>query len=358
VLTVIAALTASRRARAVVAVVGLVLGAVALAPPAGATSPTVTTLSTRFTNPSQLAVHQGRILVTNGRYLTQVGRAGALAVGPQGGDVTGVAFDASGQTYAYGSSARGHTDTWLTVVGERTVKASLMAYERRYNPDRKTQYGVPNASGCVRAAFKALDGRAASYTGRVASHPVAVVNAGPIWYVADSAANDVLKVNASGHVSGLVPLPRQPFVFTKRMVSALGMPSCVTGVTYYAEPTPTDVEVGPDGTVYVTTLPALYDLGQSGSLYRIDPRTRKITRMTSGFAGAASVAITSAGQVYVAELLSGKISVVRSSGLIRPYLSLPGVTALTAVGNTLYAAVAAPVSMGVTTGPGRIVRIG
>jgi hypothetical protein len=118
------------------------------------------------------------------------------------------------------------------------------------------------------------------------------------------------------------------------------------------------VAVGPDGSLYVTTLPALYDLGQSGSLHRVDPRTRRVTRLTSGFVCAVNVAVTSAGTVYVAERLSGKISVVRSSGLIRPYLSLPGVTAVDAVGTTLYASVAAPVSMGVKTGPGRIVRIG
>jgi hypothetical protein len=350
-------LSASRSAVALGAVVGLTLAGVVLAPPATAT-PTVTTLSTAYTNPSQLAVHSsGRILVTDGRYLTEAGRSGSLAVGSKGGDVAGVALDASGGTYAYGSSAWKRTDTWLTIVGEHTVKASLMAYERRYNPDRKTHYGVVRPSKCVRDAFHALDGGAAGYTGRVASHPVAVANAGSSWYVADSAANDILEVDAKGGVAKVALLPRRAFVFTKRVVSALGMPSCVIGVKYYAEPTPTDVAVGPDGSLYVTTLPALYDLGQSGSLYRVDPRTRRVTRLTSGFAGAVNVAVTSAGTVYVAERLTGKISVVRSSGLIRPYLSLPGVTAVEAVGTTLYASVAAPVSMGVKTGPGRIVRI-
>jgi hypothetical protein len=350
------------------AALGLMLALVSLTPAAAAASapaamratpaPTVTTISTRFPNPSQLAVHSsGRILVTQGRYLTQVGRPGSLAVGPQGGDVDGVALDASGLTYAYGSSAWRHTDTWLTIVGARTVKASLKTYERRYNPDRTTHYGVLRPSKCVQDAFRALDGGAAGYTGRVDSHPAAVANAGPVWYVADSAADDVLRVDAKGNVAKVALLPPRAFVFTKKVVSALGMPSCVIGVKYYAEPTPTDVEVGPDGSLYVTTLPALYDLGQSGALYRIDPRTRRVTRLTSGFAGAVNVAVTSEGTVYVAELLSGKISVVRSSGLIRPYLSLPGVTAVEAVGTTLYAAVAAPVSMGVRTGPGRIVRI-
>jgi hypothetical protein len=202
-----------------------------------------------------------------------------------------------------------------------------------------------------------LDGGAAGYTARVASHPVAVANSGSTWYVADASANDILKVDSRGRVVRFAVLPRQPFVFTKRVVSALNMPSCVVGVTYYAEPTPTDVEVGPGGNLYVTTLPALYDLGQSGSVYRIDGRTRSVKRLVSGFAGAANVAVTPAGTVYVAERLTGRISVV-VSGRSRPYLSLPGVTAVEAVGTTLYAAVAAPVSMGVQKGPGRIVRIG
>jgi hypothetical protein len=359
--TVIASLTASRRGRALVAVAGLAsafaAGAVPLAPKASAT-PTVTTLSTAYTNPSQLAVHAGgRILVTDGRYLREVGKPAALAVGPKGGEIAGVALDASGGTYAYASSAWKRTDTWLTIVGTGTIKASLMAYERRYNPDRGTQYGVAHPSKCVRDAFRALDGGPAGYTARVASHPVAVANSGSTWYVADASANDIMKVDSRGRVVRFAVLPRQPFVFTKRVVSALNMPSCVVGVTYYAEPTPTDVEVGPGGTLYVTTLPALYDLGQSGSVYRIDGRTRSVKRLVSGFAGAANVAVTPAGTVYVAERLTGRISVV-VSGRSRPYLSLPGVTAVEAVGTTLYAAVAAPVSMGVQKGPGRIVRIG
>jgi len=329
---------------------------VATAPPATA-APEVTTLSTAYVDPTQLAVRGDRVLVTDGRRLTEVGRSRALAQVASGGDVAGVALG-PGTAYAYGSSNRGRTDTRLTIVGSRTVVARLSAHERRYNPDRRVVYGVQGASKCVRDAFKALDGGAAAYTGRVGSHPAAVANSGANWYVADSVGNDVLRVYASGQVRTIAVLPRQPFTFTRRVVTGLGMPSCVVGARYQGEPAPTDVEVGPDGMLWVTTLPQLYDLGQPGSLYRIDPRTGSVRRFATGFQGATNVAVTASGKIFVAERLSGRVAAVRSSGRWSTYLALPGVLGLEAVGETLYASVAAPESMGVRTGPGTIVRIG
>jgi sugar lactone lactonase YvrE len=187
---------------------------------------------------------------------------------------------------------------------------------------------------------------------------VGVASSGTNWYVADSGGNDVLRVYGTGRVRTIAVLPRQPFTFTRRVVTGLGMPSCVVGARYQAEPAPTDVEVGPDGTLWVTTLPQLYDLGQLGSLYRVDPRTGRARRFATGFEGATNVAVTASGKIFVAERLSGRIAAVRASGRWSTHLTLPGVLGVEAVGEVLYASVAAPVSMGVRTGPGRIVRIG
>ena len=207
-------------------------------------------LTSCYVNPQRLAVHGTQILVTDGDRLTVVGRSMALAAGPLGGDVTGVALDAAGTTYAYASSTANHADTRLTIVGPdgRRVTASLSAYERAHNPDRTITYGVPRPSACVRKAFKALDGGPAGYAGRVDSHPVAVAGAGTTWFVADAGANAVLRVDAAGTVSLVNVLPHQPFRFSSQTVRALGLPSCVVGATYYAEAVPTDLDVGPGAT--------------------------------------------------------------------------------------------------------------
>ncbi len=65
---------------------------------------------------------------------------------------------------------------------------------------------------------------------------------------------------------------------TKESAAALELPDCVVGVTYAFEPVPTDVEVGKDGYLYVTTLPggpespALGARGSSGRSTRIPAR--------------------------------------------------------------------------------------
>lgn len=341
----------------------LVVGGVALlaplvaAPPALAAGPRVTTLAGAYRSPLQFAVRGNRVLVADGDQLRQAGKVAPVATGPRGGELAGVAFDASGG-YAYGTSTAGRTDTRLTIVtGGHTVTADLSGFERAHNPDGRRSYGIDNPSACVRAAFKALDGGPASYRAPVASRPVAVASSGGRWYVADASGNDVLAVDAKGSVSLVAVLPRQGYTFSARIAQGLGLPSCVNGAHYNAEPQPTDVEVGPDGSLYVTVLPGLYDLGQGGSVYRIDPRTHLATRIVLGLAGAMNVAVTSAGTVYVAEVVSGRISVVRSGRPVA-YLTLPNAVGIESVGTRLYASTLASVSMGVVTRPGRVLRLG
>ena len=335
------------------------LGVLALpAPAAFAAAPKVTTLSTAFVNPVQLAVQGSTVLVTDRNGLYRVGTTKALAVGPSGGEVSGVAFGPGG-SYAYASSTANRATTRLTIVtpGKPTVTADLSGFEKKDNPDGRVLYGVPSPSACVRNAFKQLDGGPANYLGKVVSHPVAVANAGSSWYVADAGGNDILRVTAAGVVSRVVVLPRVAFVFTSRLVAGLGLPSCVVGAKYYAEAVPTDVETRSDGSMWVTTQEGLYDLGQLGFLYRIDPKTHAIVRQAIGLAGAANVAITSTGAVYVTELLRGRVSRIRAGKPVA-YLSLANASGLEAVGTRLYASALAPVVNGIRTGPGRVVRIG
>jgi hypothetical protein len=104
---------------------------------------------------------------------------------------------------------------------------------------------------------------------------------------------------------------------------------------------PTDVEVGKDGYLYVTTLPGGPEspaLGARGKLWKVNPYSGKAWVIASGFLGATNLAIGKNGEIYVAELFGGNISVVKH-GKKSNYLPLPGVVAVeTSKGGELWAA--------------------
>jgi hypothetical protein len=132
-------------------------------------------------------------------------------------------------------------------------------------------------------------------------------------------------------------------------------------VTYNFESVPTDVESGPHGMLYVSTLPGGPEdpsFGARGSVYRVNPRTGHATLVATGFAGATNIAVDPAGQIYVAELFAGRISVISPHGTVRPLVDLPNVAAVEYSGGKLYASTMAPTDeTGTPTGPGTIVRI-
>ena len=127
------------------------------------------------------------------------------------------------------------------------------------------------------------------------------------------------------------------------------------GVTYSFESVPTDVEVGKDGWLYVTTLPGGPEdpsLGARGRVYRVNPKTGKNQLVARGFLGATNLALGKHGEIYVAELFGGRISVVKH-GKVTPYVDLPGVVSVEVDrrGN-LWAG-----TLGDETHPGTIVKI-
>ena len=64
------------------------------------------------------------------------------------------------------------------------------------------------------------------------------------------------------------------------------------GKTFNGEPVPTDVELGPDGNLYVTTLGG--GLGEQlplGAVYRVDPASGKVTKMAGGLMSPVGIAI-------------------------------------------------------------------
>ena len=162
------------------------------------------------------------------------------------------------------------------------------------------------------------------------SHAYSVARYKKKWVVADAGGNDLLWVTNRGKISTLAVLPSQPAKITEEFAKAQGLPDCVIGVTYKFEAVPTDVEVGRDGYLYVTTLPGGAEdasLGARGKVYRVNPRNGHIKLVASGFLGATNLALGKHHKIFVAELFGGQISVVKH-GKAHKYLSLPGVVAV------------------------------
>lgn len=328
-------------------------------------APKVTTVSTKVIAPFNIALNKGHVYVADGgtSIVSRLRHGGlrTVATGPQPGEVAGIDLTRNGRYLAYTSS--GSDGTALNILGPRgrRTKADLSTYESTRNPDKHVSYGVRNPSACVKEAFESIpDGPPVSYKGLVDSHPYSVAAVGDgKWVVADAAGNDLLKVDSRGRVRTLSVLPRQPLKFTAAMVQALGLPSCVINVTYNFEPVPTDVEVGRNGWLYVSTLaggPEDASLGARGSVYKVNPRTGRAYKIASGLAGATNLALGKHGEVYVSELFAGRISVIKH-GKPRTYVALPSALSVESDSKGLWAGTLAEMGEEGPVGKGSIVRI-
>jgi hypothetical protein len=326
-------------------------------------SPSIEVLSTSPIFPFQIAVSRGGVYVADGA-LSAVTRLPSTVVanGPTPGEVAGVALGPKGQlAFTTTSYADGTTTLTVRRPGKPDLVADLSEFERTRNPDHRVSYGVKNPSQCVTDALSGM-GAPVSYQGEVDSHPYSVASLGDDgWVVADAGGNDLLRVDDRGRVSLLAVLPAQPLTFTQDMASALHLPDCVVGVTYRFEAVPTDVEVGPHGQLYVSTLPGGPEspvLGPRGSVYVVNQHSGRSHRVATGFLGATNVAVSPDGTVYVAELFGGQISVVGRNGKARPLVQLSAALAVEWFKGDLYASTMAPTNDSFEPiGTGSVVKI-
>jgi glucose/arabinose dehydrogenase len=132
-----------------------------------------------------------------------------------------------------------------------------------------------------------------------------------VTYVADAGANAVVAISPTGVFSTVAALKPVKLKVTAQAAGANHLPRCTVGKKYAVEAVPTDVEYGPDGQLYVTSLPGGPEdpsFGANGRVLRINPATGKVTTIADGLLSPTGVAVAANGDVYVAQLFPGLIS--------------------------------------------------
>lgn len=275
--------------------------------------------------------------------ITRVLPGGARSVffQSEGGSVSGVASTVLNRVVitlsTFPEEEAPPLDTTLERVrpdGRATTLASLLDYEVANNPDAGNTYGFLNVSAACQTK---LPPELLPHPGIVESNPYKVATLSPISYaVADAAGNSILRVTNS-NVTTVAVLPGVPQRITPNAARDLGLPLCTVGRTYTSEPVPTDVEVGPDGFWYVSSLPGGPELPGTGSVFRVDPSTGAVSLVARGFSGAVDLAVADDGTIYVAELNANRISSI-SDGVVAPVVDVfsPGAVEIGPDG-TIYA---------------------
>jgi hypothetical protein len=193
--------------------------------------------------------------------------------------------------------------------GNQTEVADLWAFEQETNPDGGQKYGIVGLTRACKKEFRRKQRWMLPYKGIAESHPYASTTLGDTTYVADAAANAILAVDADG-VSTQAVLPATKIEVTRKVRRALDLPACTKGKTFKVEPVPTDVEAGPDGNLYVTSLPGGPEdpaMGANGAVYQVNLTTGAVTRIAGGLVTPTGLAIGPDGTAYVSMLFAGVI---------------------------------------------------
>ncbi|MEA2662434.1 MAG: hypothetical protein QOH08_2006 [Chloroflexota bacterium] len=299
--------------------------------------------------PLQLAVDKRNVYVSQAfaGLLTKIGPGGRadIAANP-GGEIAGVDVGRHHEVFYTSSSSDPATQTVtasalnrLKKDGSSVLVRDILTYESTTNnADGDAAYGFTQIDASCAAQWPVAEAGPPQYTGIVDSHPYAIAIDGRHNYVADAAANAIFDISKSGKIRVVAVLPPQPAVVTAEAATANGLPACTVGLTYNFEPVPTDVEVGRNGFLYVTTLPGGVEdasLGARGSVYRINPRSGKTRKIATGLLGATNLAIGSRGQIYVSELFANKVSRI-VHGAPQALIDLPSPAGLEFANGKLY----------------------
>lgn len=314
----------------------------------GAAAPQGATLARHLVTPLSVAVKtNGTVFVSQNfaGLLTRVkpGKAPKVVVAVKRGAELGALSAAEGEVTFAVTKTNGTTLVRrMAKDGSLRTLANLSDYEAANNPDGVTEYGAVGISDECAAQWPAELGPA-TYTGIVESHPYATAIDGDTTYVADAAANAIFAIDASGEVSTVAVLPGVPIEITQELADAAGVPDCAVGLDYVSEPVPTDVELGADALLHVTSLPG--GPGEqlpAGSVLSVHPQSGHVETEVAGLSTPVGLAIDGAGNMYVAQLFAGSVvKVPAGTSTPEPYKSVPLPAALEVSGDSLYATVKA-----------------
>jgi hypothetical protein len=279
---------------------------------------TPTTRAEGFVSPLSLDVNTDGTAYLSQNFiglLTRVNPDGTLldvTAAPEGDEIGSVS--SLDRTVYYSQSAPDLSSSILKSItedGTITDLVDLRVFEGEENPDGTLDYGFIDLPEECAAQFPPPGPMVApaSYTGIVDSHPYASLATDDGIYVADAGGNDILFVDSENEVSLVAVLPpEEPVVISAELAASAGLPACAGGAETIFESVPTDVELGADGQLYVTTLPGGPEdpsLGARGSVYRVDPESGDTEKLATGFAGPTGLAVGEDGTIFVAELFGG-----------------------------------------------------
>jgi len=256
--------------------------------------------------------------------LSKVDRRGTVTqVASSGDPAVEIAAPSSyhGTVY-YAQVASDHSSAYLMAKRGNAAPrqlGNLQRHEATRNPDGKNTYGFVGLPKSCADQFTPQSPIPPTSKGIVDTNPYASLALPTGVYVADAGANAIVKVGYHGKVSTTAVLPpTDPIIVSAELAAAQGLPACVAGFPYTFEPVPTDVELGRDGWLYVSTLPGGPEdpsLGARGGVYKVNPWNGKVVKVATGFGGATGLAVSwVTGNVYVAELFgnggTGRVSVL------------------------------------------------
>lgn len=305
-------------ATAALALAGTTAGAAltgAVAAPAPAQKASVTPVVKKLVSPLSVAVAADgtRYFSDNFAGLLYKQTPGAAPTvifkGPKKAEVGAVSVVGGQLRFAVsqGDNEKGSVYT-LDAAGAPVLIGDTGKAEKKQNPDGKFRYGFQNLpKNCY------LDPMMPTQTwGLKETHPYATTVHNGTTYVVDAGANAVFAFGADGSVRSFM-VPAAIAKVTPAAAKGMELPDCTVGTKIALDSVPTDIEVGPDGNLYVTSLPGGPEdgsLGALGRVIRINPTTGKAKTVVTGLFSPTGLAVASNGDMYVAQLFPGIIAKV------------------------------------------------
>ncbi|MEL7834537.1 ScyD/ScyE family protein [Fodinibius sp. Rm-B-1B1-1] len=173
--------------------------------------------------------------------------------------------------------------------GKNRVIADLFAFEQEYNPDGATL---------------------------IDSNPFDVHSFdGQTALVVDAAGNDLLRIDNQGHIEVVAVFPNE-LVSTSNVKSLVGCPMGPAGICglpdeISAQPVPTSIAVGPDGSYYIGELKGFPAPTGESNIWRISPDASDVMcgagpdcmkAFDGGFTSIIDMSFDDQGNLYVVEL--------------------------------------------------------